>query len=93
LNSKSGGKPKLSSEQLDWLRNLILNMSPTGYGYNTEIWTAPMLVEQIKINCNVTYSDDAVYIILKSKLNLRHKKSKGFYAESNEKNAKPLLRL
>jgi hypothetical protein len=52
-----------------------------------------MLVEQIKINCNVTYSDDAVYIILKSKLNLRHKKSKGFYAESNEKNAKPLLRL
>jgi transposase len=83
--TKSGRKSKLNFEQLDWLRNLILNSSPLEFGYNTEIWTAPMLIEQIQNNCNVKYSDDAIYIILKNKLNLRHKKSKGFYAEANEK--------
>ena len=82
---KTGRKPRLDVVQLEWLRNLILNESPLNYGYNTSVWTAPMIVDQIEKTCNIKYSDDAVYLIMKNKLNLRHKKSKGFYAEADKK--------
>ncbi len=81
---KTGRKPRISTEQLDWLKNLVLNESPTKYDFNTEIWTAPMLVKILQQECNLKYSDDAVYILLKKKLGLTHKKGKGFYAEANQ---------
>lgn len=84
---KTGRKPKISSDQLVWLKDVVLNESPTKYGFNTEVWTAPLLVELIKKECNITYSDDMIYIILKNKLGLTHKKGKGFYGE-----AKPEVR-
>ena len=80
---KTGRKPRISAEQLAWLKNLVLNESPTQYGFNTETWTAPMLVRMLETECDLTYSDDAVYILLKKKLNLTHKKGKGFYTEAN----------
>lgn len=80
---KTGRKPRISAEQLAWLKNLVLNKSPTQYGFNTETWTAPMLVRMLETECDLTYSDDAVYILLKKKLNLTHKKGKGFYTEAN----------
>lgn len=84
---KTGRKPKISSDQLVWLKDVVLNESPTKHGFNTEVWTAPLLVELIKKECNITYSDDMIYIILKNKLGLTHKKGKGFYGE-----AKPEVR-
>jgi len=84
---KTGRKPKITNEQLNWLKNVVLNESPTNFGFNTETWTAPLLVKVIKKHCNITYSDDMVYVILKKKLCLTHKKGKGFYAE-----AKPEVR-
>ena len=80
---KTGRKPRISAEQLAWLKNLVLNESPTQNGFNTETWTAPMLVRMLETECDLTYSDDAVYILLKKKLNLTHKKGKGFYTEAN----------
>ena len=41
---KTGRKSKISPEQLSWLKNLVVNESPTKYGYNTETWTAPLIV-------------------------------------------------
>ena len=80
---KTGRKSAISTEQLSWLQNLVLTKSPLTYGYNTETWTAPLLVKVIEKYCNITYSDDMVYVLLKKKLNLTHKKGKGFYAEAN----------
>lgn len=80
---KTGRKPRITPEQLAWLRNLVLNKNPTQYGFNTETWTAPMLVKMLQTECNLTYSDDAVYFLLKKKLDLTHKKGKGFYSEAN----------
>lgn len=79
---KTGRKSKISSDQLVWLKDVVLNESPTKHGFNTEVWTAPLLVELIKKECNITYSDDMIYIILKNKLGLTHKKGKGFYGEA-----------
>lgn len=80
---KPGRTPKISLEQLDWLKNLVLYESPTKYGFNTETWTAPLLVKLLENECNLIYSDDAIYIILKKKLKLTHKKGRGFFAEAN----------
>ena len=80
---KTGRKPKINESQLSWLKNVVVNESPTKYNFNTETWTAPLLVELLKRECNITYSDDMIYLILKKKLNLTHKKGKGFYPESS----------
>jgi len=80
---KSGRKPKLTYEQLVELKKIILEESPEQYGFNSATWTAPMLVKLVENKCNVTYSDDNIYIILKNKLGLSHKKGKGFYPEAN----------
>jgi transposase len=80
---KSGRKPKISELQLEWLRNVVLNESPTKYDFNTETWTGPLIVIIVEKHCNITYSDDMIYVILKNKLGLTHKKGKGFYAEAN----------
>lgn len=80
---KTGRKPRITLDQLVWLKDLVLNVSPTKYDFNTEVWTAPMLVKMLKQECDLTYSDDAVYILLKNKLGLTHKKSRGIYTEAD----------
>lgn len=69
---------------MEELKNTVLNKTPEEFGYNTSIWTAPLLIEWVKREFNITYSDDAIYIILKHKLKLRHKKAKGFYLEAEK---------
>lgn len=80
---RTGRKPKISEEGLVWLKNLIINESPTKYGFNTETWTAPLIVIVLETKCNIRYSDDMVYVILK-KLGLSYQKGKGFYAEAKK---------
>ena len=80
---KSGRKSQISASQLEWLSNVVVNESPTKYDFNTETWTAPLIVIIVEKHCKITYSDDMIYVILKKKLGLTHKKGKGFYAEAN----------
>ena len=80
---KTGRKPQISEEKLIWLKQVVTQESPTKYEYNTETWAAPLLVDLIQKECNISYSDDMIYVILKKKLNLTHKKGKGFYPEAN----------
>ena len=62
----------------------MLEESPLKYGFNTETWTAPMIVQTLDKECDLKYSDDMVYILLKKKLGLTHKKGKGFYPEADK---------
>jgi transposase len=80
---KTGRKSKITEQELVWLKNVILTESPTNHGFNTEIWTAPLIVIIVEKHCNIKYSDDNIYTILKKKLRLTHKKGRGFYAEAN----------
>lgn len=80
---RSGRKPRLTLNQLAYFRDIVINKSPEDFGYNTSIWTAPLLIEWAKKELNVKYSDDAIYFILKKKLGLRHKKGKGYFMESD----------
>lgn len=82
---KTDRKPRTTNNQLHWLKNLVLNKSPTNYCFNTETWTTPLLVKVVENHCNIIYSNDMIYVILKNKLDLTHKKGKGFYAEAKPK--------
>ena len=57
--------------------------SPTKYSYNTETWTAPLLADLLNKEYGISYSEDMIYVILKKRLHLTHKKGKGFYPEAN----------
>jgi transposase len=81
---KTGRKPGLSNEQLALLKNLVVNQNPEDHGYNSGTWTAPLISDWLTKQCNVKYSDDNIYLLLKNKLNLKHKKGKGFYPEADD---------
>ena len=81
---KPGRKSMLTAEHLVELKRVILEESPEQHGFNSSTWTAPMLVKWVENNCNVTYSDDNIYVLLKNKLGLSHRKGKGFYPEANK---------
>ncbi len=80
---KTGRKPSIKEGQLVLLKQIILEKTPDDFGYNSATWTAPLISDWIEKNCNVKYSDDNIYILLKRKLKLRHKKGKGFYTEAD----------
>jgi transposase len=80
---KSGRIPRITADQLVWLPKVVVEESPTKYEYNTETWTVPLLVDLLKKQCNISYSDDMIYVFLKQKLGLTYKKGKGFYPEAN----------
>lgn len=81
---KTGRKSRISENELQWLKKLVLETSPTAYNYNTETWTAALIVEVFYKEFKIKYSTDNIYILLKNKLSLRYLKGKGFYPESNK---------
>ena len=82
---KPGRKSKIQPEQLVRLKQIVLESSPEAYGYNTAVWTAPMLIGVINKEFGIRYSDDAVYFLLKKKLGLTYQKGRGFYPETDPK--------
>lgn len=77
-----GRKSNLSTEQKQALKTLILEESPLKYGYNTETWTGPMLIDWIKKEYDVSYKRAQIYNIIKS-LGFTYRKAKGFYPEAD----------
>ena len=90
---KPGRSSRINEEQCKKLRHTVLKETPNDYGFNTSTWTAPIIVKWLKSECNITYSDDAVYVLLKKKLNLTHIKGKGFYPESNPEKRKEFVEI
>lgn len=89
---KTGRKPTITQEQLDRLKNVILSEKPEDYGYNSGTWTAPIISDWLFKECNIKYSDDNIYLLLKKKLNLKHKKGKGFYPEADNEQRKNFVK-
>ncbi len=79
---RSGRKPALSPQQLDELKQVIGAHSPTEYGYNTESWTGPLLIDWISKHFGVTYKKAQIYNIIK-KLGFSYQKTKGIYPEAD----------
>jgi transposase len=77
-----GRKSLLSSEQRTRLIKLIEEESPLNYGYNSDTWTGPLLIDWITNHFNITYKKAQIYNIIKS-LGFSYQKSKGIYPEAD----------
>ncbi len=77
-----GRKAGLNEEQFIKLQELIGKESPTAYGYNTESWTGPVLIDWIKKYFNREYKKAQIYNIIKD-LGFTYQKAKGFYPEAD----------
>ncbi len=77
-----GRKPKLDEGQMDRLRMLVTQESPSSHGFNTETWTGPLIKVWIEKNMGVSYKKAHVYNIL-HKLGLSHQKARATCPEAN----------
>ena len=79
-----GRKDRLSSQQKEKLKELLLEGSPQTYGYNTDTWTGALLREWLIKHWQIEYKKTQVYAVIKS-LGLTYQKSRGFYPEADPK--------
>jgi transposase len=84
---KSGRIPKLTSENLIELSNVLKNNRPEEYGYNTATWNGPILREFIEKHYGVKYQKAQTYNLLK-KLGFTYQKGKAKYPEADEEKRK-----
>jgi transposase len=79
---RPGRRPALSQQQLDQLKEILTTESPTTYGYNTESWTGPIIIDWVGQHFQVTYKKAQIYNIIK-KLGFSYQKTKGIYPEAD----------
>ena len=81
---KPGRTNRLSIEEHQSIKSVLLNKQPNDYGFNSATWTGPLLIEWIKREYNISYKKAQIYNILK-KLGLTYQKGKGIYPEAAER--------
>ena len=59
-----GRRSALSAEQLARIKVLVLQEAPTNYGFQSEKWTGPLLVQWIKTEYGLEYQKAQVYNLL-----------------------------
>jgi len=71
---KAPGSPAIINEEMDrWLRRIVLDSSPTNFGYDTTLWTCDILAELLKKEWGVEVTSTAVNHHL-HQLDLTHQK-------------------
>ena len=60
-----GASPLITSEMDEWLKQIVLNSTPTTFGHDTMLWTCGILADLLKEEFGVTVSGCAVYQHLK----------------------------
>lgn len=77
-----GRKSRLSEEQKQELSDLLSTKSPESYGYNSDTWTGPLLIDWISTHYSITFKKAQIYNIIKE-LGFTYQKAKGFYPEAD----------
>jgi transposase len=77
-----GRRSRLSADQQDRLSKLIMDESPVDYGFNTDTWTGPILIEWIKSQFDIVFKKAQIYNILR-KNGFSYQKARGFYPEAD----------
>jgi transposase len=84
---KPGRTPKLSSEQKNEIKSIVINENPEKFGYNSSTWTGLLLIDLIEKKYGINYKKAQIYNILKN-LGLTFQKGKGVYPEANNRGEK-----
>lgn len=74
--SGRGRKSALSDQQLDRIKTLVLAESPKEYGFQSEKWTGPLLVQWINNEYGLEYQKAQVYNLL-NKIGIAFEKKRG----------------
>jgi transposase len=74
--SGRGRKSALSDQQLDRIKKLVLAESPKEYGFQSEKWTGPLLVQWINNEYGLEYQKAQVYNLL-NKIGIVFEKKRG----------------
>ena len=81
---KSNRIQRLSQEQKEKLKKMLLEEKPTDYEIDRQIWTGKILIEVIEKRWGITLKDSRVYDILKE-LGLSHQKAHRDYQNGDPK--------
>ncbi|WPV00705.1 helix-turn-helix domain-containing protein [Mucilaginibacter sp. cycad4] len=84
---KPGRNNRLTNDELQSIKAVLLNKQPDDYGFNSATWTGPLLIELIRKEYQVEYKKAQIYNILK-KLGLTFQKGKGLYPEAQDREEK-----
>lgn len=80
---KPGRPSKLTEGQLQEVRSIVLEKTPSDYGINSATWTGPLLIKFVKDHYHVEYKKAQIYNILKN-LGLSYQKGRGIYPEADQ---------
>lgn len=78
-----GRKDRLTSAQKQKISMVIKGESPTNFGFNTETWTGPLLINWIKKEFKIEYKKAQIYNIIKS-LGFSYQRGKGIFPEADK---------
>ncbi|ANH81771.1 transposase [Niabella ginsenosidivorans] len=84
-----GRKSKLDEEQLERIKQLLLNESPIDFGFNTATWTGPLVIDWIRKYFGLEYKKAQIYNILKS-LGFSYQKEREYSRKQAKRSRKPL---
>ncbi len=73
-----GRRAKLSEDDYDKLKDILLNDSPEDHGFDSKVWNGQIITDLIKKEFGVDYRKANIYIMLKKKLKLVNRKALGF---------------
>ena len=73
-----GRMAKLSEDDYDKLKDILLNDSPEDHGFDSKVWNGQIITDLIKKEFGVDYRKANIYIMLKKKLKLVNRKALGF---------------
>lgn len=76
-----GRRAKLTGEDYDKLKNILLNESPQDYNFDSSIWNGQIITDLIKREFGIDYRKANIYIMLKKKLRLVNRKALGGFIQ------------
>ncbi|SFN72653.1 helix-turn-helix domain-containing protein [Salegentibacter flavus] len=72
-----GRKASLSTKDQDQIKNTIINISPSEFGYSAERWTGPLLLKWVNEEYETNFTATTIYKLL-DKIGLEFQNGKGF---------------
>jgi transposase len=81
---KSEREQRLSLEEKEELKKMLLEKKPTDYGIDRQIWTGKIIIEVINQKWHIQLKDSRIYDILKE-MGLSHQKAHRDYENSDRK--------
>ncbi len=84
------GRPsRVTDDQLDWVRAIILETSPLDWRFETTLWTRRMVVEMIESLYGVSYSEESAGRLMRQKMGLSPQRPVRRAAEQDPEAVRP----